>query len=180
MKKINSVTGIKHPYTKRILSYLIGKDPLKVYIQTPKTIKRLTKGLTEAQLHVTTKERKWSIAQIVHHMSDAEFVAGYRYRMALADSGTKIQAFDEQKWERNLKYDTSNTKEKIALFITLREDHIAMLKKLSKSEWSRYGMHQERGKETIERMLQMIAGHDINHVRQIATLRSMVLKKSKK
>ena len=180
MNKIKSVAGIKNPYTKRILSNIMGKDPMKVYAQTPQTIKRLTHGLTEAQLHVTTMERKWSIAQIVHHLCDSELVMGYRYRMALAQSGTKIQAYDQEKWERHLKYDQSNTKDKIALFVTLRQDHIAMLKKLNKKEWSRYGMHQERGKETIERMLQMIAGHDINHVKQVATLRNLVLNNKKK
>ena len=34
--------------------------------------------------------------------------------------------------------------------------------------WSYYGMHEERGKETIARMTEMMAGHDLNHLRQIA------------
>ena len=28
-------------------------------------------------------------------------------------------------------------------------------------------LHAERGEETIERILQMMAGHDINHLQQI-------------
>ena len=31
-------------------------------------------------------------------------------------------------------------------------------------------MHAERGEETVERILQMMAGHDINHVKQIEKL----------
>jgi len=38
------------------------------------------------------------------------------------------------------------------------------------SEETVYGMHAERGEETVERVLQMMAGHDINHVRQIEKL----------
>jgi hypothetical protein len=30
-----------------------------------------------------------------------------------------------------------------------------------------YGMHSERGQESIEQMARMYAGHDINHLQQI-------------
>ena len=30
-----------------------------------------------------------------------------------------------------------------------------------------YGMHSERGQETIEQIVRMTAGHDINHLQQI-------------
>ena len=42
-----------------------------------------------------------------------------------------------------------------------------MLKKLSKQQWDCYGVHTERGKETVRRAVELIAGHDINHLRQI-------------
>jgi hypothetical protein len=31
-------------------------------------------------------------------------------------------------------------------------------------------MHAERGKETVARIFQLIAGHDLNHLGQIAAL----------
>jgi hypothetical protein len=31
-------------------------------------------------------------------------------------------------------------------------------------------VHSERGEESIERIVQMMAGHDINHVRQIEAI----------
>jgi hypothetical protein len=37
-------------------------------------------------------------------------------------------------------------------------------------------MHAERGQESIERILQMMAGHDINHLKQI----EQILKPKKK
>jgi hypothetical protein len=33
--------------------------------------------------------------------------------------------------------------------------------------WDFYGMHSERGKETVTRVAEMLAGHDINHLNQI-------------
>ena len=42
-----------------------------------------------------------------------------------------------------------------------------MLKALPKSLWENYGMHQERGKETISHIVRMFAGHDLNHLGQV-------------
>jgi len=30
-----------------------------------------------------------------------------------------------------------------------------------------YGMHSERGKETVTHFMKMVAGHDLNHLRQV-------------
>jgi len=40
-----------------------------------------------------------------------------------------------------------------------------------RSWWTRYGMHSERGKETVRRTLELIAGHDLNHLDQIMAIR---------
>ena len=36
-----------------------------------------------------------------------------------------------------------------------------------REQWKHYGMHSERGQETIEHIVSMTAGHDINHLQQI-------------
>jgi hypothetical protein len=74
---------------------------------------------------------------------------------------------DEQKWAKVLNYQKANVKKKLKLFATMRKDHLALLKSLASTKWQRYGRHEERGKETVERMAQLYAGHDVNHLRQI-------------
>ena len=172
IKTAKIVSGITNPYTRRILSNLIGKNPFAVYCQTPSRLTRLLAGITPAQAQRTTTERRWSITQIINHLCDAEIITSYRFRIMLAQSGTTIQAYDEKRWADNLRYDAADWRAKLVLFIALRNDNIAMLKKLSAREWQRFGIHSERGKETVERMMQMIAGHDLNHLQQIKTLRS--------
>jgi len=47
----------------------------------------------------------------------------------------------------------------------LRENNLRLLKRIPKTAWENYGMHSERGQESIEHIVKMMAGHDINHVR---------------
>jgi hypothetical protein len=175
MKKIRSVSNIKDPYVKRILSYTIGKDAFTVYSQTPKKLQRLTKRLSAPQLRKSVVKGKWSITQIINHLCDSELVMGFRYRMAIAQTGSRLQAFDESEWAKRLRYESSDSERKLELFVKMRKDHIALLRNLRPSEWKLYGMHEERGKETIERMVQMMAGHDINHLRQVKNIRKALL-----
>jgi len=44
---------------------------------------------------------------------------------------------------------------------------VRLLKTLPPRMWVFYGMHSERGKETVKRVTEMLAGHDINHLTQI-------------
>jgi hypothetical protein len=167
MKRIRSTANIKDPYTRRILSNVIAKDAFAVYKRTPKTLKLLVRGLGNRELRKPLAKGKWSITQIVTHLSDTELVMAFRYRMAIAQSGSKLLAYDQDKWARTMRYDSADPRTRLDLFLRVRDANIALLGSLGPKGWKRYGMHQERGKETVERMVQMTAGHDLNHLKQI-------------
>jgi uncharacterized damage-inducible protein DinB len=154
-------------YTQRILSYSEGKDALAVQSTTAKKLAALTKGLAKSQLRRKPSPDKWSIAQIMAHLADAEVVLGWRLRLVLGSNGISIQAFDQDVWSSTFDYEHSDPRESLESFRTLRAANLALLKRMPKELWNNYGMHQERGKETVAHMVQMIAGHDLNHLRQI-------------
>ncbi|MGB8322989.1 MAG: DinB family protein, partial [Candidatus Acidiferrum sp.] len=52
-------------------------------------------------------------------------------------------------------------------FRVLRETNLALYKTLSPEQWKHHGMHSERGEETLEKIVRMMAGHDVNHIEQI-------------
>ena len=55
----------------------------------------------------------------------------------------------------------------------LRETNLLLLKSLKPEQWKHYGVHSERGQESIELMVRMHAGHDINHLQQIQAIPSI-------
>ena len=112
-------------------------------------------------------QAKWSIAEIVAHLADAELVVGYRIRMTLGAPGTPIQAFDQDDWVVALHYEKRDVRDSLAQFRALREANLRLLKTLTPAQWKQYGIHSERGEESIELIVQMMAGHDLNHFGQI-------------
>ncbi len=180
MKTIRNVDDIADQYSKRILSNIIGKDPMKVLERTPRRLRKLVKGLKKKQLRYQYAPGKWSIAQIVNHLADAELTGAFRLRMMVSQAGSPILAYDQNAWANTLHYDRSNVDEKVELFAAVRKSQLEIWDSLNESDWEKFGLHSERGKETVERFAQLHAGHDINHLNQIRAIRKMFGKNRKK
>lgn len=177
MNIVTNVDPIADAYVKRMVSNVLGMDPLEVLRKTPKRLSKLVKGLKKKQLHTSPAPGKWSIAQIVTHLADTEIVLAFRLRMVLAQPGTPLQAMDQNKWAAGLRYDQADVDEQIELFCALRRNHLAIWDSLTDEDWQKFGIHEERGKETVERITQHFAGHDINHLKQIDAIRNSFTKR---
>jgi uncharacterized damage-inducible protein DinB len=154
-------------YTQRILSYINGKEPLRVQQETPNKLQKLIKPLSKAQLTRRPEPGKWSIAEVLAHLADAELVGSWRMRLIIGSNGVPIQAFDQDVWAETFAYSSRDPRVSLETFRVLRENNLRMLKALPKQLWENYGMHQERGKETIAHIVRMFAGHDLNHLAQV-------------
>ena len=67
-------------YIERILGFIDGKDPLRVQRETPKKLQTLIKPLSKKQLTQRPEPGKWSIAEILAHLADAELGRRLRRR----------------------------------------------------------------------------------------------------
>jgi hypothetical protein len=167
-------------YTARIMGYVEGQDGLKVQKATAGKLKKLMQSLTRSQLKWKPEPGKWSITEIMAHLVDAEIVGSWRMRCTAGTSGTTIQPFDQDVWASLFQYGKRDAQQSLEVFRVLRENNHAMLKALPPEVWDNYGMHLERGKETLSHVVHMFAGHDTNHLLQIERIAAELKKKSPK
>ncbi len=154
-------------YTQRVVGYVEGKQPLAVQAATAKKLERLIKGVPAGKLRKRPAADKWSVSEIVAHLADAEIVGGFRMRLILGAPGTPVAAFDQDSWVTSGHYEKRDPRKSAEQFRVIREANLALLKSLTPEQWKHYGMHSERGQETIEHIVRMFAGHDLNHLQQI-------------
>ena len=154
-------------YVQRVIGYLEGKDPMEVLSATPREFRVVIEGAARKSLDAKPAPDKWSATMILAHLADSEIVYGYRLRLMLAASGITIQATDQDIWAETFDYATQDPALSVEDFRVNRERTLRMLRKLSSRQWDCYGMHTERGKETVRRVVELMAGHDMNHLRQI-------------
>jgi len=154
-------------YTQRLLSYADGKDPLRLQQTAPVKLAALLKGKTGKQLTQRPAPDKWSVAEILAHLADAELAISWRLRQVLANNAIPIQAYDQDLWARTFNYARRDPRQSLANFRSLREANIALLKSVPRKLWENYGVHAERGNESINHVVKMVAGHDLNHLQQL-------------
>ena len=157
-------------YTQRILGYIEGKQPLAVQAATADTLDRLIKGLSTAELRKRPTPDKWSVSEIIAHLADGEVVGAFRLRFILGSPGAPIVAYNQDQWVTSGHYDKRDPQKSVELFRVLREANLALLESLQPEQWKHYGTHSERGQESIEHIVRMFAGHDINHLQQIENI----------
>jgi hypothetical protein len=154
-------------YVQRILGYLGGQDPLSIQRRTPRELERLITGAATSRLHQRPVPGKWSVAEILAHLADTEIVASWRIRSILGAPGTPLQAFDQDTWVSAGHYDRRDPRQSLELFRVLREVNVALFTTLTPEQWKHHGIHAERGVETVEHMVRLFAGHDLNHTHQV-------------
>jgi uncharacterized damage-inducible protein DinB len=157
-------------YTQRILGYVETDQPLAVQAATAEKLSRLIDGVPADALRKRPAPDKWSVSEIVAHLVDAEIVGAYRMRLILGSPGTAIAAYDQDKWAASGHYATRDPWKSAEQFRAVREANLALLDSLEPEQWKQYGMHSERGQESIEHIVRMFAGHDVNHLQQIESI----------
>lgn len=154
-------------YRQRLLGYLGDRDPIAVLGASAHDLRAIVAGNDEAALRTSPAPGKWSVAQILAHLADDEIVLGWRLRAVLADSGCALAGFDQERWADALRYAEIPAATSLERFDQLRAWNLDLLRGLRADEWERYGMHSERGRESVRDMARLYAGHDLNHTLQV-------------
>lgn len=157
-------------YIARILSHSDGKDALKLQQQAPKKLAALLRGQDRKRLARRPGPGKWSVAEILAHLADAEVAIGWRMRQILGSPGVAVQAYDQDAWAGTFGYAKRDPRQSLAAYAAARAANVVLLKSVPRSAWESYGMHAERGKETVAHMIKLTAGHDLNHIQQIEAI----------
>lgn len=158
-------------YIDAILAELGDRDPLGVLAATPAALAEATAGLSDADARRPEREGKWSVQHVVRHLADSEVVSGYRFRLIVAHDRPAIAGYDQDLFADRLHYLDGSLAEALGDFDALRGVNVRFLDRLSEADLARVGLHTERGEEPAGRLMRLMAGHDLVHLRQIARIR---------
>ena len=161
-------------YVRTVMELLGSRDPFAVMQEQLGWLELETSDIDDAALRRPEKPGKWSIIQVVQHLADSELVIGFRMRMVLTQPTPELQATDQDSWAKELKYNEMNLADALDQFRVLRAGNLRLLRSLSDEQMERAGLHSERGSESVRKIMQMYAGHDILHRNQIKRIKRAI------
>lgn len=110
---------------------------------------------------------KWSIHEIIIHITDSEANSYIRCRRFIAEPGTQVMAYDENRWANELDYHKQSTDDALALFALLRSTSYDLIRDLPEDVWARTIEHPENGTMTMDDWLRVYRDHIPVHIAQM-------------
>lgn len=157
-------------YVAALLELLGDRDPLDVLGSTPAVAARALALASPSALTRPEAPGKWSVAGVLQHLADSEGINGQRIRLMLVEDTPPIMAYDQDAWARVFNYAGADPGLALRDFTALRAANLRLWGSLDQAALARAGMHAERGPETAGKLIRLLAGHDLVHLRQIGRI----------
>ena len=124
----------------------------------------LLRPLSDAQALHRYAPDKWSVKEIITHLTDAERVFTFRGLWFARKAPDALPPFDENAWAPEAQADAVPLEELLDEFAAVRAATVSLYSHLPAEAWSRRGIAS--GKSVSVRALAWIcAGHELHHVR---------------
>ena len=155
-------------YRDRLFTLLGDRDPLEVLARTASALADIVLEHSATVLRTRPAEGEWTPNEVIGHLADSEWVYGYRLRLILSEVEPVLLGTNQDLWVARLRHNERQPSELVEEFGAMRQLNLALWRQLSPAELKRTGRHDQRGPESLETMLRMMAGHDLSHLDQIA------------
>ena len=162
------MTELANPYA----AHLGDRPAREVIAETSAKLRSLLRALSPAKLERSYAPGKWTARIILCHLADCEVAFSFRLRQTLAEQNHVIQPFDQDAWAQPYKSSSLQAQAAVEVFAALRAWNVALFDGLPPESWSKPVRHPERGDMIFRTIVETMAGHDLNHRRQLEAIAS--------
>jgi uncharacterized damage-inducible protein DinB len=135
---------------------------------TPRDLTRLTRRVTEIQALVRPAPDAWCIKDVIAHLLDIEPHFRARFERMLAEDNPREPALVPDPAAHDLARPAPDL---IAGFAAERARTTALLAALTHQQWLRTCQHEAFGPTRLRKQVEILIGHDNEHLAQIVNLR---------
>ena len=151
------------PYYGTYVKLVPDGDVLAALAKQGKETQKLLRALDETKSLHRYAPDKWSIREVVGHLTDAERVFTYRaLRFARADA-TALPGFDQDVWAKTTNANSQTLVSLLDDFQALRAATLTLFRGFDDAAWDRTGTASDN-KVSVRALAWITAGHEIHHV----------------
>lgn len=149
------------------------KNDIARYASAPQKLEFALEKLSESKLRWKPNPKKWSIRETIIHLADSEVIAVARMNLIIASGATPptLVAYDQDRLAERAQYNAQDELLALSLFKALRKHQTAILKSLTDDMFEKFGMHEERGKQTLADLIAHYANHAETHLKHIERIK---------
>jgi DinB family protein len=153
-----------NPYYGRYISLVTGSDILSVLEKQMLQTRAVLSSISEERAAYRYAPEKWSIKQVVGHMTDTERVFAYRaLRIARGDK-TPLEGFEQDDYVRSGPFEHCPLADLADEYAAVRDATVRLFRALDQAAWMRTGVANQN-EVSVRAIAYIIAGHELHHRR---------------
>ena len=119
-------------------------------------------ALPPDQRHHRYGPEKWSVQEVIGHLSDAERVFAYRALRIARGDVTPLEGFDEQTWMRHVNFDARDWPDLLEEWRAVRAASLGLYRSLEPEAWVRIGTANNHA-TSVRALAYITLGHELHH-----------------
>jgi hypothetical protein len=151
-----------NPYYSRYIDLVPDADILDTLRRQVKETRAIIERLTEEQGNYRYAPGKWSVKEVLGHLSDTERVFGYRALRVARNDQTPIEGFEQDDYVRFGPFMRRPLVELIDEFAAVRQCSILLFSELDEEAWGRRGT-ANNSVISVRAIAYVMAGHELHH-----------------
>ena len=138
-------------------------DVLSAMEKQSSATQRIFSALDEQKASYRYAAGKWSVKQIIGHLSDAERVFGYRALAVARGEQQSLPGFDENPYVEHAAFDAWRLGDLAEYYALTRRANIVFFRNLPEEAWERRGIANGNA-ITVRALAYAIVGHERHHL----------------
>ena len=138
-------------------------DVLSAIEQQSSETQRLVASLDETRGAHRYAEGKWSVKQVLGHISDSERVFGYRALCIARGDKNSLPGFDENEYMVHANFDDWRLGDLAESYALVRRSNIVFFRNLPEDAWDRRGV-ANKNEITVRALAYVMLGHERHHL----------------
>lgn len=122
----------------------------------------LLSNISELQANHRYAAGKWTLKEVIGHMSDTERVMSYRLLRIARGDQTPLAGYDDQQYVTNALFHARSVADLLEHLIAVRRATAALLRGLPEETWANKGI-ANNSELSVRALAYIIAGHELHH-----------------
>jgi len=145
----------------------MNKTEILQLLQDTKSFTIACFDLSNIELNKNYGEGKWTIRQILHHLTDTEYLFLGRLKKIMAEPKQVIWAFNQDEWNETFDYINEALTSNNELYSLCREMNIELIEKYYDQFKDKEFVHNITGLRTLQMEFEKVGLHNHSHNEQI-------------
>lgn len=126
----------------------------------------LFSSVDETQANYRYAENKWTLKEVIGHITDTERIMSYRLLRIARGDQTPLSGYDDEQYVREASFHSRSLSDLLEELVVVRYSTVSLIKGLNENTWPRIGI-ANNGEITVRALAYIIAGHELHHVKII-------------